>query len=212
MEEIRAWAKKHIEVEEDLAYRLKAECKGNYKPGNEATQFTSLKMKRAKILRKVYRTSLLDIALPTEWQMRPSRDKWCEFHQIHGHTTEGCWTLRSQIEKLICEGYLSRFIQTQRDATARGHNLPRPKLLRRVLVDQGSFANVLYWSTFRKMKLPKSRLEEFSSTLIGFLDKQVEIHDCIKIKTTFGTRRDAKTIPVKYMIINVGMSYNVILG
>ncbi|RDX75242.1 hypothetical protein CR513_44908, partial [Mucuna pruriens] len=42
------------------------------------------------------------------------------------HTTKNSKTLKSQIEKLIREGHLSRFVQTQRDAEARGHNYSRP--------------------------------------------------------------------------------------
>ncbi|RDX65083.1 hypothetical protein CR513_56287, partial [Mucuna pruriens] len=45
------------------------------------------------------------------------------------------------------------------------------------------------------------------STLIGFSGKQVKIHGCVEIKTTFGMGKDAKTILVKYTIINVGTSY-----
>ncbi|RDX83674.1 Retrovirus-related Pol polyprotein from transposon opus, partial [Mucuna pruriens] len=79
-------------------------------------------------------------------------------------------------------------------------------------IDQGSFANVLYWSTFQKMEVLESRLEECASTLIGFSGEQVEIRGCIKIKTTFGMGRDAKTILIKYIVVIVRTSYNVILG
>ncbi|RDY04655.1 hypothetical protein CR513_11619, partial [Mucuna pruriens] len=59
--------------------------------------------------------------------------------------------------------------------------------IQRVFIDQGSSTN----STFRKMELLESRLEEWPDTLTGFSSEQVEIRGCIEIKTTFGTRRDA---------------------
>ncbi|RDX66975.1 hypothetical protein CR513_54198, partial [Mucuna pruriens] len=46
----------------------------------------------------------------------------------------------------------------------------------RVLVNQVSSANVLYWTTFQKLGLIKSELEEYPSTLIGFSSEQIEIY------------------------------------
>ncbi|RDY04646.1 hypothetical protein CR513_11610, partial [Mucuna pruriens] len=63
----------------------------------------------------------------------------------------------------------------------------------------------------RKLELPESRLEDFLGTFIEFSGEQVEIHGYIEIKTKFGMAKDAKTILVKYTVVNVGMSYNVIL-
>ncbi|RDX93923.1 hypothetical protein CR513_23745, partial [Mucuna pruriens] len=81
MEEIRAKAEKHIEAEEDLADRVvvEREIPSGSTKGDQG-----------------------------------------------GHTTKGCRTLKGQIEKLICEGYLGRFVQTQRDVMARECNPLRP--------------------------------------------------------------------------------------
>ncbi|RDX75244.1 hypothetical protein CR513_44911, partial [Mucuna pruriens] len=72
---------------------------------DELIQFTPLKVKRIQIQREVYHTQLLDF-LPTTNQ----REEWCEFHREHGHTTEDFKTLQVQIEKLIQQSYLGRFI------------------------------------------------------------------------------------------------------
>ncbi|RDX65283.1 hypothetical protein CR513_56070, partial [Mucuna pruriens] len=103
MEEIRAWAEIHIEAKEKLADSMKSNQgyvnrmihpgEENYKAGNEVTHFTPLKMKKAQILREVYHTHLLEVPPLTERQMGPNQDKWCEFHQTHGHTTENYQTL-----------------------------------------------------------------------------------------------------------------------
>lgn len=37
---------------------------------------------------------------------RRSRDKYCNFHQDHGHTTEAYYELRQQIELLLSQGKL----------------------------------------------------------------------------------------------------------
>ncbi|RDX65214.1 hypothetical protein CR513_56144, partial [Mucuna pruriens] len=99
MEEIRTWAEKHIEAEEDLNDQLEAECQplapqaklgspteanqeGRYKTqarsNDEQAYFTPLKAKRAQILREVYHTQLLDFPPTTSWQLGPSREEWCK--------------------------------------------------------------------------------------------------------------------------------------
>ncbi|RDX60416.1 hypothetical protein CR513_61443, partial [Mucuna pruriens] len=47
--------------------------------------------------------------------------------------------------------------------------------IEKVLLDQGSSANILYWNTFWKLQLPKLQLEDCPSTLIEFSGEQVEI-------------------------------------
>ncbi|RDX87249.1 hypothetical protein CR513_31310, partial [Mucuna pruriens] len=44
--------------------------------------------------------------------------------------------------------------------------------VKRILIDQGSFANILYWSTYKKLGLSVSSLEECSGTLYGFAGSQ----------------------------------------
>ncbi|XP_050277991.1 uncharacterized protein LOC126719485 [Quercus robur] len=39
-----------------------------------------------------------------------SRDKYCRFHRDHGHYTSDCYDLKQQIEALIRQGKLQRFI------------------------------------------------------------------------------------------------------
>lgn len=41
---------------------------------------------------------------------RRARDKYCDFHQDHGHTTEACYELIQQIELPFSQGKLRQFI------------------------------------------------------------------------------------------------------
>ena len=43
-----------------------------------------------------------------------SRDKYCRFHHDHGHDTADCYNLKQQIEALIRQGKLQRFIGKER--------------------------------------------------------------------------------------------------
>ena len=43
-----------------------------------------------------------------------SRDKYCRFHRDHGHDTADCYDLKQQIEALIKQGKLQKFIRKER--------------------------------------------------------------------------------------------------
>ena len=43
-----------------------------------------------------------------------SKDKYCRFHRDHGHDTADCYDLKQQIEALIKQGKLQRFVKKER--------------------------------------------------------------------------------------------------
>ena len=43
-----------------------------------------------------------------------SRDKYCQFHRDHGHDTADCYYLKQQIETLIKQGKLQKFVNRER--------------------------------------------------------------------------------------------------
>ena len=45
---------------------------------------------------------------------RRSKDKYCRFHRDHGHDTADCYDLKQQIEALIIQGKLQRFVKKER--------------------------------------------------------------------------------------------------
>ena len=45
---------------------------------------------------------------------RRSKDKYCRFHRDHGHDTADCYNLKQQIEALIIQGKLQRFVKKER--------------------------------------------------------------------------------------------------
>ncbi|RDY05050.1 hypothetical protein CR513_11149, partial [Mucuna pruriens] len=119
MEEIRARAEKHVEMEEDQYEQRKSEQRPDQKDVRHLAKakedkhpmlartkehkqrFTPLTVKRTQILRENFHTTPLEY-----WQgakekvMGKYKDGWCDFHQGFGHITEDCWALKTQIEKL----------------------------------------------------------------------------------------------------------------
>ena len=43
-----------------------------------------------------------------------SRDRYCRFHRNHNHDTTDCYDLKQQIEALIRQGKLQRFVSKER--------------------------------------------------------------------------------------------------
>ncbi|RDX65345.1 hypothetical protein CR513_56003, partial [Mucuna pruriens] len=82
--------------------------------------------------------------------------------------------------------------------------------IERVLIDQGSSANILYGSTYRRMGL--SGLKETPGCLYGFSGERVPIKGTVELNTIFGEGGTAKMIPVLYTMIEAEASYNIIMG
>ncbi|RDX68883.1 Retrovirus-related Pol polyprotein from transposon 17.6, partial [Mucuna pruriens] len=79
--------------------------------------------------------------------------------------------------------------------------------IKRVLIDQGGSANILYWSTYKKLGLPSTNLDECSGMLYGFTGNQVPIKRVIELKTMFWEDDCVRSIPVIYTIVDVDASY-----
>ena len=62
------------------------------------------------------------------------RDKYYHFHRDHGHDTANCYDLKQQIEALIRQGKLQRFVNKERadppqeQAPRRENERPRPPI------------------------------------------------------------------------------------
>ncbi|RDX78518.1 hypothetical protein CR513_41196, partial [Mucuna pruriens] len=82
--------------------------------------------------------------------------------------------------------------------------------IERVLVDQGSSANILYGSTYRRMGL--SGLKETLGCLYEFSGERVPIRGTMELNTIFEEGSNAKMIPVLYTVIEAEASYKIIMG
>ncbi|RDX98075.1 hypothetical protein CR513_19056, partial [Mucuna pruriens] len=79
----------------------------------------------------------------------------------------------------------------------------------RILIDQGSLTNILYWSTCKRLGLQLTDLEACVGKLYGFAGEQVTIKGVIELETTFEECTHARTISVLYTIVDVDASYNI---
>ncbi|XP_068504417.1 uncharacterized protein [Phaseolus vulgaris] len=82
----------------------------------------------------------------------------------------------------------------------------------RVLVDQGSSANVMFWSTYNKLQLSPDLLRPYTGCLYEFAGDQVEVRGYLELRTTFINGTASRTESIRYLVVNANSAYNILLG
>jgi len=82
----------------------------------------------------------------------------------------------------------------------------------RVLVDQGSSADVMFWLTFNKLQLSSDMLRPYTGCLYGFADNPVEVRGYLELRTTFTDGAASRTEGIRYLVFNANSAYNILLG
>ncbi|CAN1139542.1 Transposon Ty3-I Gag-Pol polyprotein, partial [Linum perenne] len=236
-----------------------------------------------------------------------SRQKFCDFHDSHGHTTEDCRELKNEIERWINEGRLKDFIVSSKrknksqedDRRGQGESQdkkgdvfarlkepmdnedskkkPRPEVnhvyqtifggescptkkvrkeetkevmmidqisrptlgfseedmarvggpsleamviqvithnsrVERVMVDEGSSADIILWELYKKMNLPASLLRQTKTTISGFSGHTVPIKGIATMAITIGDGDLQVTRSIDFHVMDCQSTYNMILG
>jgi len=81
----------------------------------------------------------------------------------------------------------------------------------RVLVYQGSLADVMFWTTFNKLKLSPDMLRPYIGCLYGFTGDQVEVREHLEPRTTFTDDTASRTKNIRYLVVNAPSAYNILL-
>ncbi|XP_057723814.1 uncharacterized protein LOC130939745 [Arachis stenosperma] len=85
-------------------------------------------------------------------------------------------------------------------------------IVQKVLLDPGSSADVLFYSTFQKMKLSDNILQLSTRDLVGFLGERVPVLGSVWLQTTLGESPLTKTLDVQCLVVDCFSPYNFILG
>ncbi|KAL0393025.1 UNVERIFIED_CONTAM: hypothetical protein Sradi_2525300 [Sesamum radiatum] len=81
-------------------------------PPSDITQYTPLNAPRAEILAVAEQQGI--VQWPLHMRENPKRmksNKYCLFHKDRGHSTEDCFHLKDEIEKLVQQGYLREYVE-----------------------------------------------------------------------------------------------------
>jgi hypothetical protein len=82
----------------------------------------------------------------------------------------------------------------------------------KILVDNGSQAEILFLSTFEKMGYDKKQLKEPTKPLYGFDDKRIEPIRVITLPVSFGTPKNPRTEYITFDVVDMLYPYNAIFG
>ncbi|XP_047149020.1 uncharacterized protein LOC124821199 [Vigna umbellata] len=81
----------------------------------------------------------------------------------------------------------------------------------KVLVDQGSSVNILYWKTFQQMDISEDLIAPYNEQIVGFSGERVDTRGYVDLRTCLGTER-SKEVKTRFLLVDANTSYNVLLG
>ncbi|XP_073153497.1 uncharacterized protein [Henckelia pumila] len=123
LEELLERAEKYIRIEETIEPRYLGKRKREEEKPREGRKEEKRGFQGPRLQQVPLNARLTDILVVAENQglLQPPRpmkdnpkrlksDKYCHFHKDKGHSTEDCYSLRTEIEKLIKRGYLKDFV------------------------------------------------------------------------------------------------------
>ena len=82
----------------------------------------------------------------------------------------------------------------------------------RVLVDNGSSADILYYLVFQQMRIERERLVLTNAPLVGFSGMRVYLLSAVTLPMTVGDYPQQITKDVTFLVVNYSSDYNAILG
>ncbi|KAK3009129.1 hypothetical protein RJ639_013704 [Escallonia herrerae] len=84
--------------------------------------------------------------------------------------------------------------------------------VKRILVDNGSSAEVLFYEAFQRMNIPSDRLRKIDTPLYGFSNHPVVCEGIIALPVTVGAPLNQAKLMLDFVVVRVPSAYNAILG
>ncbi|RWV85815.1 hypothetical protein GW17_00052357 [Ensete ventricosum] len=84
--------------------------------------------------------------------------------------------------------------------------------IRRIMIDAGSSADILYLDAFHKLGMTNRDLIPMTSTLTGFTSDAITPVGITTPLVTFSDEPRTKTLMVHFIVVDLPSTYNVIIG
>ncbi|KAK3027189.1 hypothetical protein RJ639_042455 [Escallonia herrerae] len=84
--------------------------------------------------------------------------------------------------------------------------------VKRVLIDNGSSAEILFHDAFKKMNIPTDRLRKMDTPLYGFSNHPIAAEGIIALPVAIGTPPAQANFMLDFVVVKVPSAYNAILG
>ncbi|GKV28774.1 hypothetical protein SLEP1_g37780 [Rubroshorea leprosula] len=84
--------------------------------------------------------------------------------------------------------------------------------VQRVLVDIGSAPDIMYYHCFESLGLDPALLQKYDGPIYGFNNQPVPMEGILKLSVAFGSGRTYVTPSVRFLIVKMASSFNIIIG
>ncbi|KAK2999841.1 hypothetical protein RJ639_023777 [Escallonia herrerae] len=84
--------------------------------------------------------------------------------------------------------------------------------VKRILIDNGSSAEVLFHEAFQRMNIPSDRLRKIDTPLYGFSNHPIVCEGIIALSVTVGAPPNQAKLMLDFVVVRVPSAYNAILG
>ncbi|KAG5098042.1 hypothetical protein JHK82_047896 [Glycine max] len=85
-------------------------------------------------------------------------------------------------------------------------------MVSKVLFDQGSSIDILYWKTFQRLEISSTMIKPYYKPLLGFVGERVQTRGYVDLMTTFGQGKFSWSFTVRYLIVYANTSYFSLIG
>jgi hypothetical protein len=82
----------------------------------------------------------------------------------------------------------------------------------RILVDNGSLVDILYWLVFEQMKIDRERIRSIQSPFVGFTEEKVQMAGMITLPVMARTTSKQAMTMVDFLVVDRPLAYNTIVG
>ena len=83
---------------------------------------------------------------------------------------------------------------------------------RRVLIDNGSSADIIYLMAFQQMKIDKDQLRPIETPLVGFAGTSIYPLGMVTLQLVASTHPKQAMMKVNFLVVDCPSAYNVIIG